>query len=265
MLTKSLQPEQSLTAPIGGAHHCIGSSYATVDLAFGHLHAMCAAHGGSLMDADLTAAHATIIESFSSTLDYFERFQKRCMNATDANTQMLFAQGRMLSSVLFVSSQRIAAHCFSLQFNRLGTEWLKLFFNAFSESILRHVCADAETRLARAYVKAAGSLRQRLSIKTFLLEQAVQDVLRECTLPFKDANTCDAMAIKLDDEVNHSIGKQSGSVCPHVSKITSAQMRTFLELFPCEIGIILKSSASAELRNQGVPKSSGVTANCSSI
>ena len=265
MLTRSTQPEQSLTGPFGGAHHCIGSSHATVDVTFRHLHTMCAANGGSLTDADLTAAHAAIIDSFSSTLDYFERSHKRCMDATGANGQMLFAQGRILSSVLFVSSQRIAAHCFSLQFNHLGTEWLKLFFNAFAESILRHVCADAETRLASAYVKAAGILRQRLSIKTFLLEQAVQDVLRECILPFKDADACDAMATRLDDEVNQSIGKQSGSVCPHVSKITSDQMRTFLELFPSEIGIILKSSASAELRSRCALNSSGVTANCNLI
>ena len=226
---------------------------------------MCAAHGGSLTDTDLTAAHAAIIDSFSGTLDYFELFHKRCMDATGANGQMIFAQGKMLSAVLFVSSQRMAEHCFSLQFSHLGTEWLKLFFNAFAKSIRRHACADAETRLVSAYVKAAGILRQRLSIKTFLLEQAVQDVLRECILPFKDADMCAAMATGLDDEVNQSIGKQSGSVCPHVSKITSDQMRTFLELFPSEIGIILKSSASAELRNQCALNSSGVTANCSSI
>jgi hypothetical protein len=149
----------------------------------------------------------------------------------------------MLPSLLSICSQRIAAHCFALQVNRLGADWLKLFFDAFSVSIREHdVCADAETRLSRAYAKAAGNLRQKLSIKTLLLEQDVQEVLRDCISPFAKPDACNAMATAFTDEINHWIGKQSGSVCPHVSKITIDQMRKFLNLFPFEVSINLKSA-----------------------
>jgi hypothetical protein len=239
MPSKSIAPKQSLTEPLAGAHHCIGSGHAIVDLTFRFLHASCASHGGSLTDTDLTAAHADLIDSFSSSSDYFELVHKRCMVASGATAPMMFGQGKMLSSLLFVCSQRIAAHCFSLQFDRLGNDWLNLFFGAFSESIRHHVCIDAEARLVSAYGRAAGKLRQKFTIKKLLSEQDVQNVLRDCILPFKNPETCGAMATEMNDEVNHWIGKQSGTVCPHVSKITNEQMHKFLSLFPSEAIMVL--------------------------
>jgi hypothetical protein len=164
------------------------------------------------------------------------------MHASGVTAPAIFAQGRMLSSLLSVCSQRIAGHCFALQVDRLGADWLKLFFDAFSVSIRKRACADAETRLGHAYTKAASNLQQKLSIKSLLLEQDVQDALRDCISPFAKPGACNAMTTEFTDEVNHWIGKQSGSVCPHVSKITNDQMRKFLNLFPCEVGINLRSA-----------------------
>jgi hypothetical protein len=239
MPTNSIAQAQSPADSIGGCHHCIGSGQAVVDLAFRHLHASCASLGGKLTESDLTAAHADLLESFSSSLDYFAGIHQRCMDASGVTTPTIFTPGRMLSSLLFVCSKRIAAHCFRLQLDRLGADWLRLFFDAFSESIRRRACPDAETRLDTAYVKAAGKLRQKLSIKKFLLEQDVQDVLRDCILPFRKAEVSAAMALEMSDEVNHCMGMQSGNVCPHVSKITIDQMRKFLSLFPSELSIML--------------------------
>ena len=250
MPTKTIRPELSLTAPIGGSHHCIGSSQAVIDLAFRYLHAACASHGGSLTEVELNAAQAEIIDSFSETLDYFELIHKRCMDASGVSAPVPFAQGRMLPSLLSICSQRIAARCFALQVDRIGADWLKLFFDAFSVSIRKHGCADAETRLGNAYAKAAGNLRQKLSIKTLLLEQGVQDALRDCIAPFAMPDACNAMTTAFTDEINHWIGKQSGSVCPHVSKITNDQMRKFLYLFPCEVGINLKSDVPTQSKAQ---------------
>ena len=265
MPTKTTRPELSLTGPIGGSHHCIGSSQAVIDLAFRYLHATCASHGGRLTEAELIAAQAEIIDSFSDTLDYFELIHKRCMDASGVTAPVPFAQGRMLPSLLSICSQRIAAHCFALQVDRLGADWLKLFFDAFSVSIRKYGCADAETRLGNAYTKAAGNLRQKLSIKTLLLEQGVQDALRDCIAPFAKPDACNAMTTAFTDEINHWIGKQSGSVCPHVSKITNDQMRKFLNLFPCEVGINLKSAVPTKSKAQSgsaSPQSCESVANC---
>lgn len=265
MPTKSIRPELSLTGPIGGSHHCIGSSQSVLDLAFRYLHATCASHGGRLTEAELDAAQAEIIDSFSDTFDFFELIHKRCMDASGVTAPVPFSQGRMLPSLLSICSQRIAAHCFALQVDRLGADWLKLFFDGFSVSIRKHACGDAETRLGRAYTKAAGNLRQKLSIKTLLLEQEVQDALRDCITPFAKPDACNAMTISFTDEINHWIGKQSGSVCPHVSKITNDQMRKFLNLFPCEVGINLKSATPTQSKAQSGSTSPQVresVANC---
>ncbi len=164
------------------------------------------------------------------------------MDASGVTAPVPLAQGRMLPTLLSICSQRIAAHCFALQVDRLGADWLKLFFDAFSASIRKHACAEVETRLGHAYAKAASNLRQKLSIKAFLLEHDAQDALRNCISPFAKPDACNAMTTVFTDEINHWIGKQSGSVCPHVSKITNDQMRKFLNLFPCEVGINLKSA-----------------------
>ena len=63
--------------------------------AFRYLHANCASHGGSLTEAELSAAQAEIIDSFSDTLDYFELIHKRCMDASGVSDPATFAQGRM--------------------------------------------------------------------------------------------------------------------------------------------------------------------------
>lgn len=240
MMPKSNDFGKALTEPICGAHHCVGSAHTILDLAFLHLHAACASHGGNLTESDLTTAHADIVAGFSDNLSYFEIYHQRCMDASGATAPKNFSRGRMLPSLLFFCSQRVAAHCFSLQFNRIGTDWLKLFFDAFSEHIRRHISADAEARLAGAYANAAGHLGQKLSIKKLLLEQEVQDVMRECIVPFRKTDACDELATEVTDEINHCIGILSGSVCPHVSKITSDQMRKFLNLFPHEVAIALK-------------------------
>lgn len=144
---------------------------------------------------------------------------------------MLFAQGEMLPSVLFVCSQRTAAYAFSLQVCHQGADWLDHFHGAFSESVRRHVCFNAEARLTSAYGKAAGKHRQELSIKKLLMEQDVQSVLQDCVLPFSTLEECDAMATDMIDEINENIVERNGHVGPHVHRITKEQMRNFLDLF----------------------------------
>lgn len=240
-LMTSIKREQSLTEPIGGSHHCIGTAHGIVDLTFRYLHAACASHGGSLTEADLTAAQFDLLESFSSTLDFFELIHQRCMRASGVTAPAVFKQGAMLASLLFICSQRTAEHCFSLQIEQLGAEWLRLYFDALSNSIRRHINSEAETNLTGAYAKVAGDLRQKLTIKKLLQERDVQKVLLDCIMPFDLPKACDDMAVEFGDEINQYTGKMTGSVSPHVSKITNNQIRNFLMLFPREVRMILDS------------------------
>jgi hypothetical protein len=113
-----------------------------------------------------------------------------------------------LSSLLRACSERSAAHVFSNEFSRQGSDWLSLFYDAFSDSIQRHVNLNAERRLINAYAKAAGKLWQTLSLKKLLLEQAIQKMLRECALPFEAFGPSGAMVARLSFEPNDCMQKQ---------------------------------------------------------
>ena len=132
-------PKPSSTDPLAGSHHCMGTAHAIVDLTFRFLKASCASHGGVLSEADLVAAQTDLIESFATTLDYFEIIHQRCMCASLVAEPPLFAQGRMLSTLLFLVAKRSATYCFNPQAAHAGADWVKLYFDGLAKSLLRQI------------------------------------------------------------------------------------------------------------------------------
>jgi len=238
--------KQLISQSFGGTHHCIATGHTVVGIVFRYLYASCASHGGSLSESNLAIAHRELIESFPSAFDLFDAIHQTCMVASGATAPMAFEQGRMLSSLLYACSKRSAAYVFSYEFSRLGAGWLSLFYDAFSESIQRHVNLNAEQRLTNAYAETAGKLGQILSIEKLIAEKAVQDVLRECALPFDAFGASGAMVMQLNSEINAYIAVKNADTVPRLSKVTDGQLQKFLSLFPREIYIALKMAEPTE-------------------
>ena len=241
----SLAPKKIISDSFGGTHHCIATGHAVVDMVFRYLRASCNSRGGRLTDSELATARLELLERFTSAFDIFDAIHQTCMDASGATATMAFSQDKILSSLLRACSKRSAAHVFSNEISRQGSDWLSLFYDAFSESIQRHVNLNAERRLTNAYAEAAGKLGQTLSIKKLLSEQAIQKVLRECALPFEAFGPSSAMAARLGSELNDYIAKDSEHAL-NSGKITDSQIQKFLTLFPREVYIALKMATPTE-------------------
>ncbi len=241
----SFGPELLNSRPLGGTHHCIATGHAIVNAVFRHLRTECASYGGHLTVSDLASLQAELIEDLVCVFSLFEGIHRRCMEASDAAAPMMFAKGRMLSSLLLACSHKAAARAFPDEIHEWGANWLHLFYDALSESALRHANLNAEARLTSAYVKASCKLGQRLSVRTLLLEPTVQNVLRECALAFEKPGRPDAELASLRDEINGYIDARSED-CPHSGGIGTNQIRKFLILFPHEVGSSLTDAAPDE-------------------
>lgn len=234
--------ELPLTEPIGGTHHCMATAQSVLEQAFRYLHASCMSHGGNLSEPDLVAAQEELTESYLSALDIFEGIHQRCMAASGIASPKVLELGKMLSALLLACGQRTASYCFSLQVNRMGTLWIEMFFDALSDFIQRKIKPDAEREVNRAYAESVRNLRQKLTIKTLLLENNVKGVLLDCISSFESPAMSIGLVSEMDDEINRFIGKSNSTVMPHVSRITVNQMQKFASLFPREARMVLKAT-----------------------
>ena len=230
-----------------GTHHCIGTAHSVVDIVFRNLHAKCASQGGSLTDADLRIVHDNLLKVFPEIFDFFESIHQRCMNASGVFDSKPLAPDRILSTLLFVCSQGSAVSVFSNEIERLGMNWLSLFYAAFSKSIQLRVGIDVERRLTSAYAEAAGKFRQKMSIMQLLSEQNVQNILRECAFLVVKLHGSSDVAAQLTAEINDYIVTKGGNLGRHL--VTNDQIGRFLRLFPHDVYIVLKQATSAELVN----------------
>jgi hypothetical protein len=232
---------QSVSEPIGGAHHCIGTAQAVLDIVFHHLHGRCRSHGGRLSDFELAAAKADLTQGLIGTTSLFENIHNQCMMASGPTATTTFAQGEILSSLLSLGSQKAAERVFSLQLCFLADNWLNLFYKGFSIFIQKHVSANSEQRLSRAYAKSARKFRQGLSIRRYLAEEDVQNELRNCVSRFEKSEAYDQMVARATDQLNDYVAINAWKVSQHVNEITLEQMKEFLRIFPHEMLALLEA------------------------
>jgi hypothetical protein len=233
--------------PFGGAHHCIGTGHEIVDAVFRYLQTKCASHGGTLTDSELAEAQIEFVDDFLFMFDQFEDIHARCMDASCSTAPIIFAKGRMLSSLLFTCSRSAAAHVFSSEVQDLRGNRLNAFYVALSDFVLQYISLNAEARLTSAYVKASRKHGQTLTIDKFLQEQTVQNVLRECLRGFETPGFINASLACLNDTLDDNISKDAGFDTPHLHITAIDQMREFLNRLPDEIKITLKQFAPIEM------------------
>jgi hypothetical protein len=232
---KANMTPQAVSGPIGGAHHCIGTAQSVIDIVFHHLHGRCVSHGGQLSHLELAAAKADLVRGFIGTTSFFENIHNQCIMARGQTADRMFAPGEILSSLLSLGGSKATERVYSIQLSFLADNWLDVFYQGFSIFIQKHVSANSELRLSRAYAKSACNFRQALSVRNLLAEEDIQNELLNCIAQFKNPEACNQMTALATDEINNHIALNSWKVYRHVSKITREQMSEFLRIFPSEM------------------------------
>lgn len=220
---------KSTSEPIRGPHHCIGTANTIVDLVFDHLHKKCTVAGGSLAEADLSSAKTDLLNGLFKSPDFFEHINRQCMVASGANAEKPFALGRLLSTALAFATEKSAERAFSLQMSFLPDAWAEVFYEGLSVFVQTHLRRGAETDLVKAYTKAAGKFRQKLTVEQFVSEENVQSVLDDCLLALKEQISDDESAARLAHELNDYIEVNAWRAGSHLDQITSEQMKVFVD------------------------------------
>jgi hypothetical protein len=243
--TVSLKPATTPTTPLdtvrcnplAGSNHCIGTSHSVINLLFRYLQSKCAANGGTLTDAELKEAQSDLVDGWQSMFDLFGDIHDRCMVASGADAPMMFAKGRMLSSLLFACSHEAAGHVFGTMAKGASYGQLDYFYDILAKLLRRHVAADAESRLTGAYVRASLAHGQTLTVEKLLREQTVKDVLRECLQPFEFAAYPETLIAALADKIKAATENLAGDAARYSNEISLAALRCFVSRFPREIRI----------------------------
>ena len=232
-------------AALRGPHHCVGIATSVAEMIFRYLNSRCQAGGGTLSVADIEAARAHVLASFSSNFSFFETANQRCMEASGATAPALFARDSILPSLMLACGQKAARPAFPNQLARFGEAWLTQFFGGIAHYIREQACPNADERLIKVYGEVSVKLGAKLTINDLLNENATKRILYECFVSLARPHSPDELALELSDVVSHFIAKQRGIPRPDISKVTEQEMRSFLHWLPPQLQIILKQGGPA--------------------
>ena len=166
-----------------GPHHFAGMARIHIDRAFGVLIAECKAKGGALSLAQLEKAHTDIVGSLADRFDSIEDAHKRCMEASLAHALDVFTPETILASVLCAAIGEPTKDVFSFQLSTHGARWLRSFFACFANYVGKNVCPTATEQLMAAYRHAAIIYGADMTMKEFLSESSVRDIVYYCIKP----------------------------------------------------------------------------------
>ena len=233
--------EIAIPEELPGPHHCIGTTRAVIEIFFRSLRARCMAHGGSLPQAELDDLCSQFMDSFACGFDLFELRHGRCMKASLGASGTPFARERILATLLRTCAEKSAHAAFSLQIQRLGTEWIDDLFEGLASYARHRTGTNLDARLVNAYVDTASIPNVKVTVPELLKRQDVKDALLECAHAFEKAAPSATVVAEVCRRVNDSIAERRNAVGAQVCKITDKEVRDFLFLLPQEIGVTLNN------------------------
>ncbi len=242
-----MAPPVSPAPMLPGPHHCSATAISVTEMIFRFLSSRCQSSGGTLSAAELEAARAHFIDSFPNAFGFFENVNQRCMDASAASAQLLFARGKILATVLLAVAQKAARSAFPNQIAKFGAVWLDQMFGGLAQCIRQNVCPNADDRLMKAYAVAAAKSGVKLTLADLLKEEETQRIVRECLAPFLTADAPNLMAARVSDVVSSYIASARGIPKPDLSKVTEQEMKAFLTWLPSQMNIALTAAGAGNL------------------
>ena len=237
---------ESQQAGTNGPHHCIATASTVSDMIFRYLRARCSAQGGKLSLEELDDASKRFAESVPSGFDLFETIHTRCMRASGSTAASLFTRKALLTTLLYECGFHSAQASFTHQDAHYGAPWMRFFFQGLANYIRDAICKDADYQLIAIYVRAAKTLKGKLSPAELLKEPEIQAVLRECMAPLV-ANTASPETIEaLREMINQHTANTRAAAGSDATKVAHGDLQHFLSMMGDEFELALKNASNLQ-------------------
>ncbi len=228
------------------SHHCIGTGRAVADLIFKIAHGRAMENGGTISAEDILSLKAQFILNLPSGMDFFERINRECMQASGGAAPDPFSRKNILSTLLLACGKGSAEYAFKLQIEKCSSDWLGYFFQGLSEVARNNLSQDSWQELIAAYVHTAEISKSKMQVLDLMARNDVKKVLSDSVAPLYKISDSNEIGRSTSAAINNVISRKYNITGSSIAKITNDQMERFLGMLSKEMPLRLHLPATAE-------------------